>query len=388
MNDRVLVLNSGSSSIKFSLYARASDELQRQQHGQISRLYGRPTLIQHNTNGTTEQTLPTGTGHDQALAWLLEQLALDIGQASGLAVGHRVVHGGTRFTAPVRVNDSVLEELQAIESLAPLHQPYNVAAIRTIHERAPDVPQVACFDTAFHAGHDKPVNQFALPGEYHDKGIRRYGFHGLSYEYIADRLQHMAPAMANERVIVAHLGNGASLCALQNGKSIDTSMGFSTLEGLMMGTRCGRLDPGVLLYLLQTEGLDIDQVTELLYKQSGLKGVSDISHDMRDLIRHDTAAAREAIDLYIDRLTSELGVLLMRLRGLDGLVFTGGVGEHQPLIRRRVCERLDWLGVRIEDAANDHHDTRISTDDSDIGIYCLQTDEEVMIARHTRHLLS
>jgi acetate kinase len=304
------------------------------------------------------------------------------------AVGHRVVHGGTLFSGPVRVDAAVLAELTKLDPLAPLHQPHNLAGIRTLAELEPNLPQVACFDTAFHRHLPELAQRFALPREYHDSGIRRYGFHGLSYEYIAEVLPRIVgPDLAGGRVLVAHLGNGASLCALHDGRSVDTSMGFTALDGLPMGTRCGNLDPGVVLYLQGVRGMSTDQVADLLYYHSGLLGVSGISSDMRELLASDQPSAREAVDLFVYRINRQLGALTAAMGGMDALVFTGGIGEHAAPIRGRVCELATWAGIRLDAEANKKHGPRISAAASTVSVWVIPTNEEWMIARHTCRVL-
>ena len=305
-----------------------------------------------------------------------------------VAVGHRVVHGGVFFDTPVRVDASVLAKLDALNPLAPLHQPHSLAGIRILTRLEPSLVQVACFDTAFHCKLPVLAQRFALPRHYHEEGIRRYGFHGLSYEYIASQLPKMVgSALAASRVVVAHLGNGASLCALRGGQSIDTTMGFTALDGLPMGTRCGSLDPGVVLYMLGEQGMSHAQVAELLYHRSGVLGVSGISHDMRQLLASDEPNAREAIDFFVYRINRELGALTAALGGLDVLVFTGGIGEHAARIRARVCELAAWAGIRLDIDANQRHGPAISTKDSIVSVWVIVTDEERMIAEHTRRVL-
>jgi acetate kinase len=304
------------------------------------------------------------------------------------AVGHRVVHGGTVFAGPTRINDAVLAKLELLCPLAPLHQPHNIAAIRAIAQLAPSLPQVACFDTSFHHGQSPVAQRFALPSELHEAGVRRYGFHGLSYEYIASALRERAPAIASGRVVVAHLGAGASLCAMLNGKSVDTTMGFTALDGLPMGTRCGALDPGVILYLLRERGMNPDRIEQMLYQQSGLLGVSGISSDMRELLASKDRRAGEAIELFVYRVSRELGALTATLGGLDGLVFTAGIGEHAPEIRRRVCERSRWLGITLEPDANERGDECISAPASRVSVWVLPTDEERTIVRQTLRVIS
>jgi acetate kinase len=304
-----------------------------------------------------------------------------------LGVGHRVVHGGTDFAAPVRVTPAVLARLEALCPLAPLHQPHNLAGIRAVAAVQPDLPQVACFDTAFHRGHPEIADWFALPRRFHDDGIRRYGFHGLSYEYIASVLPEVAPEIARGRVVVAHLGSGASMCAIRGGRSQDSTMGFTALDGLPMGTRCGALDPGVVLHLIRAYGMDVDAVERMLYNECGLKGVSGISNDMRALLASDDPRARHAIDLFVWRICRELGALAAVLGGLDGLVFTAGIGERSAEIRKRVCERAAWLGIELDQETNRSGSPRISVEGSRVRVYAIPTDEELMIARHTLAVL-
>lgn len=387
MTGHILVLNSGSSSIKFSLYRSEETGLQAIERGQINRLGSKPEFENRRDGNTSVKQLPEDMDHCGALGYLLEHLRSTQDGTSDMAVGHRVVHGGTNYTGPVMITRKVIKDLQALQSLAPLHQPYNVAAIVAMSEANANLPQVACFDTSFHSGHKKSVSRFALPAHYYDEGIRRYGFHGLSYEYVANRLKQTEPDLASGKVIVAHLGNGASLCGMNNGKSVDTSMGFSALDGLMMGTRCGRIDAGVLLYFLQEKNMSAEELTELLYKKSGLLGVSGISNDMRDLLDSTSENASAAIDLYVYRIVAELGSLVSVLEGMDGLVFTGGIGENAARIRKRVCNRLGWLGVEIDEAANGKNNKVISTVNSRVKVCTIPTDEEYMIAQHTRELL-
>ena len=304
-----------------------------------------------------------------------------------VAAGHRVVHGGSRYSTPVRVDLPVLEDLEALCPLAPLHQPHNLAAIHAIAKLAPQLPQIACFDTAFHHSMPQVATQFALPRALTGKGIRRYGFHGLSYEYIARRLAEIDPTLATGRVIVAHLGNGASMCAMRDGRSIDTSMGFTALEGLMMGTRSGSLDPGVLLYLMRQEGMSPTDIETLLYKQSGLLGVSGVSSDMRMLHASADPRAAEAIDLFIWRAAREAAALMAALGGLDGIVFTAGIGENDPLIRSGICERLRWTGIMLDEEANSRNASVINSPCSNVSVRIVPTDEERMIAIHTAQLV-
>ena len=304
-----------------------------------------------------------------------------------LAVGHRVVHGGSRFTGPAIVDQETLAQLRELIPLAPLHQPYNLAAIEEVFKRLPGVPQVACFDTSFHCGHSAVAGLVPLPRELRNVGIQRYGFHGLSYEYIASVLPEMAPEIALGRVIVAHLGSGASLCALSNGKSVDSTLGFTALDGLCMGTRPGALDPGVVLYLFQGLGLSAKEVESLLYKKSGLIGISGISNDMRDLLDANEPEAHLAVDYFVYRAAKEIGALVAVLGGIDGLVFTAGIGENSPEIRRRICEASAWLGLELDADANAHRGPRISQAKSKVSTWVIPTNEEIMIARHTGNLL-
>jgi acetate kinase len=322
-----------------------------------------------------------------ALTVLAEWLRARWGGSKVLGVGHRVVHGGPKYAGPVVVTPEVLAELRTLIPLAPLHQPYNLAAIEAVGERLPGVPQVACFDTSFHRGHSAVAELIPLPKAIRDGGVQRYGFHGLSYEYIASILPDVAPEVAEGRVIVAHLGSGASLCALKGRKSVDSSLGFTALDGLCMGTRPGSVDPGVILHLFQTVGLSAKEVEQVLYKQSGLLGISGISNDMRDLLDNPDPSARLAVDYFVYQAAKHIGALAAALGGVDALVFTAGIGERSVEIRRRICEASSWLGVTIDSAANARHGPRISTGDSRVSAWVIPTNEELMIARHTGALL-
>ena len=391
MPDAILVLNAGSSSIKFSVYALGDEQVNLDSKGQVEGIGGRPCFVVYDANGISLRDDGFGTagpdGHLQAIrklgAWLRERLADD----RLVAAGHRVVHGGAGYATPVRIDPAVLARLEALCPLAPLHQPHNLAAIRAVAAVDPDLPQVACFDTAFHRGHPELADWFALPRRFHDEGIRRYGFHGLSYEYIASVLPEVAPEIAGGRVVIAHLGSGASMCAMRAGRSIDSTMGFTALDGLPMGTRCGALDPGVVLHLIRTCDMDADAIERLLYHECGLKGVSGISNDMRTLLASDDSRARQAIDLFVWRIARELGALAGVLGGIDGLVFTAGVGERSAEIRERVCEKAAWLGIELDRAANARGGPRISAEGSRVAVYAIPTDEELMIARHTLAVL-
>jgi acetate kinase len=392
MQGPIIVVNAGSSSIKFSGYAAMdAQEPALLLKGQIEGIGTRPHLVARNAHCgiITEKSWPRGdkSDHEALLGYLIDWMQTHLGGERPIAVGHRVLHGGTRFAEATFVDAAVLDHLQSLCPLAPLHQPHNLAAIRAIAVVAPSLPQVACFDTAFH--HDEPeiAQRFGLPRELHDSGIRRYGFHGLSYDYIASTLYDRDPRLAHGRVVVAHLGSGASLCAMRDGKSIDTTMGFTALDGLPMGTRCGALDPGVILYLLRERKVSIDGIERLLYHQSGLLGVSGISNDMRELLASRDPRAEQAVDLFVYRIARELGALVAVLGGIDGLVFTAGIGEHAPEIRRRVCERASWLGVVLDPAANERGTERISAESSRVSIWAIPTDEERTIARQTIKVL-
>ncbi|WDA35217.1 acetate/propionate family kinase [Sphingobium sp. YC-XJ3] len=388
----VVSINSGSSSIKFSLFAIGDHgdhgDFQLAAGGKIEKIGIAPALKASSVDGEIllERDWPDGTSLSHAdllenlFAWAADH---PLAGREIIAIGHRVVHGGTEFAAPVLVDAALTDKLEALCPLAPLHQPHNLAAIRAIAQLQPNLPQVACFDTAFH--HDKPAlaSRFALPRALHDQGIRRYGFHGLSYEYIARRLAEIDPVLASGRVIAAHLGNGASLCAMEAGHSIDTTMGFTALDGLMMGTRCGSLDPGVVLHLETQMGMSPAEVEELLYKKSGLLGVSGVSSDMRTLAASGVPAAEEAVALFAWRVGREAGALASSLGGLDGIVFTAGIGENDADMRSRICRRLAWLGLDLDELANAGDGPLISMPDSRVKAYVIPTDEERMIAMHT-----
>ncbi len=385
MSDAVLTLNAGSSSIKFALF-RSAPGLSLLSHGQIEGIGTTPHFRATAPSGEVlaERRWQDGhADHEALLGTLLDWVSAHLGADALVAVGHRVVHGGPDHDRPQRVTDTLLAELDRLCPLAPLHQPHNIAPIRVLGALRPELAQVVCFDTAFHHGMPLPARRVALPREYEAEGVRRYGFHGLSYEYIANRLRETAPAMARGRVIVAHLGNGASLCAMRDGRSIDTTMGFTALDGLVMGTRCGTLDPGILLYLQRTHEMDAERLEQLLYERSGLLGVSGLSSDMRVLMRSTDTRAREAIALFVFRLAREAGALVSSLGGLDALVFTAGIGENTPAIRSAACERLAWLGVALDEDANARGAERISLPGSRIEVRVMATDEEGMIARHT-----
>jgi len=390
MNKPILVINAGSSSIKFSIFETLPDRtLSASAHGQIEGIGLSAHLTAADASGQrlVDQFVP-GKDHDEALAAIRAWSASTIGSEAGFdGVGHRVVHGGTAYAEPVRVSEQVIADLAALIPLAPLHQPHNIAAIRAIATSAPDVPQVACFDTAFHRAQADIVQEYGLPRELTAKRIRRYGFHGLSYEYIVSVLPDVSPECADGRLVVAHLGNGASLCAIHRGRSVANTMGFSTVEGLLMGTRTGSLDPGVILYLLQHEGMSAEAVEQLLYEKSGLLGVSGLSSDMRTLMASDSPAARNAVDLFVYRIRRELGSLAAALGGVDALIFTAGIGEHSAEIRARVCRDARWLGITLDEEANAKGGPRLSVPDSPASAWMIPTDENLMIARHTRRLI-
>lgn len=395
MTDAILALNAGSSSIKFSLFDTtngiSSHSLLYQ--GAVDGIGGNPHFLVQDTTGQrlVDEQLKTKTttqpGHKEALGVLLDWVERQETGLTLIAVGHRVVHGGTLFLAPVLVDSQVINQLESLVPLAPLHQPHNLAAIRSIATINPNVPQIACFDTAFHRTQPPIAQAFALPRDLTDQGIKRYGFHGLSYEYIASVLPDYVDYRADGRVIVAHLGNGASMCALQGRKSLATTMSFTALDGLPMGTRCGSIDPGVILYLLSELHMDAPGITDLLYHRSGLLGVSGQSSDMRELLTSNSPRAAEAIDLFVYHIQRELGSLAAALGGLDVLVFTAGIGEHAAPIRARVCQDLQWLGVQFDETANRSGGPKISSVSSAVSVWVIPTDEDLMIARHTSNVI-
>ncbi|MBF9035810.1 acetate/propionate family kinase [Rhodobacterales bacterium HKCCE2091] len=386
MTDPVaLTLNAGSSSLKFGLYAM-TDEPEEIAVGQVERIGGAARLRAEIGAEEIARDV-TAPDHAGALDTALDLLRARFPRAKAAAVGHRVVHGGPGFTGPARITPEVMEELRRLSPFAPIHQPHNIKGIEAATAAFPDALQVACFDTAFHRTHPKVNDMFALPREYYDKGVRRYGFHGLSYDYISGELARIAPLLHAGRVIVAHLGSGASMCGMIGGRSIASTMGFTALDGLPMGTRTGQIDPGVTFYLVQQEGLSIDEVRELFYTRSGLLGISGLSNDMRVLEASGTPEANEAIDYFVFRIRREVGGLAAALGGLDALVFTGGIGENSRLIRERVCEGMDWIGIELDRARNAANATVISTDLSRARVMVVPTDEERMIARAAKALL-
>ncbi|HTP71862.1 MAG TPA: acetate/propionate family kinase [Burkholderiaceae bacterium] len=396
MTDLVLVLNAGSSSIKFTLFAAEAgaggDGPPLLLRGQIEGLYTSPRFVAKDARGAEigAKVWGEGTslGHEGALTHLAEFLR---GHGQGhriAAVGHRVVHGGMDYSGPVRVTPQVVAALARLNPLAPLHQPHNLAPIEILAKQQPQVPQVACFDTAFHRVQPELAQAFALPPSITDRGVRRYGFHGLSYEYIASALPSIDVRAAAGRTVVAHLGNGSSACALVGGRSVASTMGFTAVDGLPMGTRCGSLDPGVILYLIDELKMDARAVEKLIYQQSGLLGVSGVSSDMRVLLESDAPRARLAVDLYCYRIGRELGSLAAAAQGLDALVFTAGIGENAPVIRERVCRAAAWLGIELDPAANRAGGPRITTPQSKVAVWVMPTNEELMIARHTLQVLA
>jgi acetate kinase len=391
MDAYALVLNAGSSSVKFCVYRNPERESWRlEARGQIDGIGSSPRFAAKDGTGVTldERTLdPSVRDGRAAIDELADWLRSRYSGARVAGVGHRVVHGGSRYGGPTVVTLDVLKDLRALVPLAPLHQPYNVAAIEAVADRLPEAPQVACFDTSFHRGQPAVAELVPLPAEIRAAGVQRYGFHGLSYEYIASVLPKAAPEIADGRVIVAHLGSGASLCALKHGRSVDSTLGFTALDGLCMGTRPGAVDPGVILYLVQDLGLSAKDVETMLYKKSGLLGISGISNDMRDLIASREPGARLAVDYFVYRAAKEIGALAAVLGGIDGLVFTAGIGENAPEIRRRICEASAWLGLDFDPDANLRKTPCISLEGSRVSAWVIPTNEELMIARHTGVLL-
>jgi acetate kinase len=390
--DTILVANAGSSSVKFQVFAVERDgALIRQVRGQVDGIGSKPRLRATRADRSVliDRTYETHVVGDVAAAlaaaggWLRDELRID-----PVAIGHRVVHGGPDYDRPVRVSPEVLQRLERYVSLAPLHQPYNLAPMRSILANMPNLPQVACFDTAFHRGHGALADHYAIPLELHAEGVRRYGFHGLSYEYIASALPQVAPEIANKRVIVAHLGSGASMCAIDCGRSVESTLGFTALDGLPMGTRPGQLDPGVVLYLISEKGMSPADLQNFLYRECGLKGLSGISNDMRVLQESSDPRAIFAVDYFVYRAGLSAGMLAAVMQGVDGVVFTAGIGENSPQVRAAISAKLAWLGVSLDAAANAENRSLISRPDSRIPVYVVPTDEELMIARHSLSLLA
>ncbi|MGC2083006.1 MAG: acetate/propionate family kinase [Bradyrhizobium sp.] len=391
MVQHVLTLNAGSSSIKFALFEQEAELVERLR-GEVDGLgTNAPRLAaSEGDKAIADERLDAARAadHETALGAVLGLLQKTIGHTAIEAVGHRVVHGGIDFTQPIALDAASLDRLAKLTPMAPLHQPHNLAGIRAAQRAFPDAMQVACFDTAFHRAHPWVNDTYALPREFYDQGIRRYGFHGLSYEYVTGRLREIAPPEGQDRAVIMHLGNGASMCAIRDGRSVGSTMGLTTLDGLPMGTRCGELDPGVVLYLLQERHMNAEQITDLLYNRSGLKGLSGLSQDMRELEAAGTLEAAQAIDYFVFRIRRELGAMAAILSGFDAVVFCGGIGEHAWRIRERVCRDFEWLGIELDDARNRAGETVISTDRSRVRVLVIRTDEETVIARHTASLLA
>ena len=389
--DTILVVNAGSSSVKFQVFVvEGEGRLRRQLKGQMDGIGSRPRLRASGPNGEplADRAYPIETVADVpaamsvAGAWLRDELDI-----KPMAVGHRVVHGGPDHARPVLIDPAVVSRLERYAPLAPLHQPHNLAPIKSLLANFPALPQVACFDTAFHRDHHALADHYAIPHALYDEGVRRYGFHGLSYEYVSKRLPQVAPEIAGGRVIVAHLGSGASMCAIKASRSVESTMGFTALDGLAMGTRPGQIDPGVVLYMIGLKGMPVSKVQDFLYRDCGLKGLSGVSNDMRELEASADPRAAFAIDYFVYRIGLNAGMLAAALEGLDGFVFTAGIGENSVSIRARICERLAWLGIALDPAENARHASRISRSDSRIPVYVVPTDEELMIAQHTLALL-
>ncbi len=381
--DLILTLNAGSSSIKFALFAIAGDQ-EAVAGGQVDGIGVGPRLI---LDGASRE-LPEVKDHASALKAIVAALAPALGTARIVAVGHRVVHGGGSFAAPVVLDDEIVAQLTALSPLAPLHQPHNLSGIAVARRLFPDAVQIACFDTAFHRAQPWVNDTFALPRHFYEEGVRRYGFHGLSYEYVASELARIAPHHAAGRLVIAHLGNGASMCALRGGQSVASTMGFSALDGLPMGTRSGQLDPGVLLYLMRERGMSAGEIEDLLYRKSGLLGLSGLSPDMRALEAAGTPEAQQAIDYFVFRVRRELGAMTAILSGLDALAFAGGIGENAVRVRERICQGFEWLGIELDETRNRLGAGIISSDRSRVRVFIVKTSEETMIARHVRRLLS
>ncbi|HSV19804.1 MAG TPA: acetate/propionate family kinase [Casimicrobiaceae bacterium] len=391
MGDAIAVINAGSSSLKFSLFAQEGERPVLVARGQAEGLQTSPRFAAKGPDGRilAEKAWGDGDvlGHEGALDYLVAFLRERLAEHRLVAVGHRVVHGGLDYVKPVRIDAGVVAALRKYVPLAPLHQPHNLTPIALLLERQPSLPQVACFDTAFHRSQPLVAQSFALPSSITERGVVRYGFHGLSYEYIASVLHHYGVHLAQGKVVVLHLGNGASMCALAHGRSVASTMGFTAVDGLPMGTRSGNLDPGVILYLLDELHMDARAIEDLIYKQSGLLGVSGISSDMRVLLGSADPRAKAAIDLFVYRVARELGSLAAALGGLDAIVFTAGIGENSAALRERICRDARWLGVDVDAAANERHDPCITTPASVTSAWVIPTNEELMIARHTRAIV-
>lgn len=384
MSDTILTLNAGSSSIKFSIYSAADEPIQRVR-GQVENLGPTARLIIEEA-GEEEREIELGAAnHMSALRAVLEHSRTFLTDTPISGIGHRIAHGGIDFTHPVELTDTALAKLQVLAPLAPLHQPHNLKVVAAAKEAFPDAKQIGCFDTSFHRGHPWVNDTFGLPRKYYEKGVRRYGFHGLSYDYITSELAHLEPELSKGRVVIAHLGNGASMCAVKSGSSVASTMGFSALDGLPMGTRCGQLDPGVLLYLMDQENMSANQISDLLYKESGLKGLSGMSNDMRELTASEKPEAKQALDYYAFRVRRELGAMIAVLGGIDAFIFCGGIGENSAPMRAQICEGMEWIGIEIDSPKN-------AANAFDIGkaktrVLVIPTDEERVIARATLEIM-
>ena len=392
MSELILTLNAGSSSVKFALFELGDDEPELAAKGKVEGIGTAPHFLVKNAQGALlaeSYWEPVGGGRGHTVAF--QQIGRWLQEATQggniVAVGHRVAHGGDQYPRPVFLDDSVMAYLHRLIPLVPLHLPHNLASIKAVAMNYPDLPQVACFDTSFHYERPAESERFGLPYSFYERGIRRYGFHGISYEYILKRFRQLEPELSQEKIIVAHLGSGCSMCAIHQGKSVDTTMSFSALDGLPMGTRCGALDPGVLLYLLRQEGLSVDELENLLYKNSGLLGISGVSNDMRDLWKSDDPRAKDSIDYFIFRICQFLGALTASMGGLDALIFTAGIGENDSAIRESVCSQARWLGLTLDNEANHRQDLKISTESISPSVWAIPTDEERMIALHTAAML-
>lgn len=385
MSELILALNAGSSSLKFGLFSLdEGTHIAQIMRASYENLAGKPHFSAKDPTGRiiADEVFGGPAELPRIVEHLVNWLSRQHDPHSFVVAGHRIVHGGQGFVAPVRLHESVIKTLEALSPLAPLHQPGSLAPIRALQRLWPDLPQYGCFDTAFHHGLQPPFSRYAIPGSYEKDGIRKYGFHGLSYEYIADRIGEISPELFKKRTVVAHLGSGCSLCAIRDGVSVDTTMGLTPLDGLVMGTRSGSIDPGIILHLLRERGMTIDEVEQLLYRQSGLLGVSGISADVRDLLASDQLEASAAIELFVFRIAREIAAMAASLQGLDVLVFTGGIGEHSPQIRELICSRLKWLNVDLSTSSNDANATVLSAQDSTVEILMFPANEELAIARN------
>jgi len=386
MSTAILVINAGSSSLKFAAYGD-DDSLPRMARGEISGLGTNPRIaVSGRGIKSVDEALSATTGGTEALTHVLRWMAEQFPGVTVAAIGNRIVHGGMQYHAPVVLDERVLADLETLDPLAPQHQPFNLAAARTLHARFPQALSIGCFDTAFHADWSDAARRIPLPRRFHDAGVRRYGFHGLSYEYLTGRMRMLAPCA--RRVVLAHLGSGASICATENGRSIASTMGFSTIDGLPMATRCGGIDPGVIFHLRRQFGMSSDEIERLLYNESGLKGVSGISADMRALLASSRFEAKQAIDVFVHHCVAAIGSMAALLGGMDALVFSGGIGAYAASIRAAICDRLAYFGVELDYTRNTVDDERISLDFSRVPIFALATDEEFVIARHCRSLLA